>query len=807
MVTEIEKIDEQYPILPLRDLVMFPNMVVPLIVGRNKSIKALEYASKSQNKILLVAQRDPHNDDPKSKDIYSVGVISKIINVQKIQDSTIKRDSNVKIFVQGQQRVKIKSKKVLKDSGVMLASVEQLSNEQYDQDSKEILALRHTLSEHFEKYAEINKKISQEVVNDILQIKNIEDFCDTVNAHMNLPVSKKQILLSTTSIKKRLEKTLMMIYSALEVLKTENRIKARVKTQIEKNHKDYVLNEHLKAIHKELGDEDNKEELAKLEKKVKNSNMTKEAKEKAVGEIKKLKMMNAMSSEAAVVRNYLDWLTQIPWKHCSVTEKNLNKAQDILDSEHYSLEKIKDRILEYLAVNLRTQELKSPIICFVGAPGVGKTSLAESIAKATGRSFVKISLGGVRDEAEIRGHRRTYIGAMPGKIIQAMKKAKTSNPVILLDEIDKLSFDHRGDPASALLEVLDPKQNTAFNDHYLEVDYDLSNVMFIATANSTNLPKPLLDRLEIIRLSGYTEDEKMHIAKEHLLPKQFIAHGVKSGEISIDDDALLSIVRYYTREAGIRQLDREISKIIRKCIKKILSEKDITTVVVNKDNLKDFLGVQKYNYGEVASENRVGIMNGLAYTDSGGDLLEIEVVVLNGKGDIKITGKLGEVMKESIQAAVSFIRSRALQFGIDPAIFKDKDIHVHVPEGATPKDGPSAGVGIFIAIVSALNNIPVLRDTAVTGEITLSGRVLPIGGLKEKLLAALRGGVKTVMIPEENVKDLEEVPQNVKEKLNIIPLKVAADSLKIALEGKLIPLDLPLTHDDGNKGEAIPRAH
>ena len=790
--------ETQYPVLPLRDLVMFPDMIVPLFVGRERSIKALEYAANNQNKILLVAQRDAANDNPKLAEIYKVGVISKILQFSKVQEPTIK------IFVQGLEKVKVI--KFTSNADILMASTMLISDEEYDPESKEILALRRTVGERFEEYAKMNKKINPEILSNIAQIRKLEDFCNAINAHMVLSVEKKQELLTLTSLPKRLEKTLLLIDSETEVLKTESRIKARVKNQIEKNQKDYYLNEQLKAIHKELGDDDQKEELNDLEKKVKQSKMSKEAKDRAFSDIKKLKMMNAMSSEAAVIRNYLDWLTDIPWETYSVAKKNLRVAQDILDSDHYGLEKIKERILEYLAVNLRTQELKSPIICFVGPPGVGKTSLAESIARATGRNFVKISLGGLRDEAEIRGHRRTYIGAMPGKIIQAMKKAKTSNPVILLDEIDKMSFDHRGDPASALLEVLDPKQNSAFNDHYLEVDYDLSKVMFIATANSTNLPRPLLDRLEIIRLSGYTEDEKMKIAESYLLPKQAAAHAVKKGEVVIDNNAILSIIRYYTREAGVRQLDRDVAKIIRKSIKKIFLEK-ISPINVSKDNLKDFLGVPKFNYGEIATANRIGVVNGLAYTNFGGDLLEIEAVVFHGKGEIKITGKLGDVMKESVQAAFSFIRSKALTFGIAPEIFKERDIHVHVPEGATPKDGPSAGVGIFIAIISALTNISVFKDIAVTGEITLSGRVLPIGGLKEKLLSALRGGVKTVMIPKDNLKDLEEVPQKVKDNLNIVALEHTEEALKIALDGKLIPIDPSITITSTTQNEVAPKTH
>ena len=774
-------IEMQYPVLPLRDLVMFPDMIVPLFVGRERSIKALEHSNNTQSKILLVAQKDASNDNPKLSEIYKVGVVSKIIQISKIQEPTIK------VYAQGIERVKVL--KFISENDLLLANIEELKDEPYDPESKEIMALKRTVGDRFEEYIKISKRINPEILHNISQINRLDEFCNTISAHIILPVDKKQELLAITSFPKKLEKILLLIDSENEMLKAESRIKARVRTQIEKNQKDYYLNEQLKAIHKELGEDDYKEELNDIDKKVKNSKMTKEAKDKVNSELKKLKMMNPMSSEAAVIRNYIDWIVELPWSHCSPLKKSLKAAEDILDKDHYGLEKIKERIVEYLAVNLRTNDLKSPIICLVGPPGVGKTSLAKSIAKATGRSFTKISLGGLRDESELKGHRRTYIGAMPGKIIQAMKKLKVNNPVILLDEIDKIgSREYRGDPASALLDILDPEQNNAFNDHFIEIDYDISKVMFIATANSTNLPRPLLDRLEIINLSGYTEDEKLRIAIDYLVPKESVAHGLKKDEVTIEESAILSIIRYYTREAGVRSLDRNIAKIMRKSVKKILTDK-INNIQVDETNLEKFLGVKKYTYGEIAKQNRIGITNGLAYTDFGGDLLELEAVVFQGKGDIKITGKLGDVMKESVQAAVSFIRSRAIDFGISTEVFKDRDIHLHVPEGATPKDGPSAGVGICISIVSALTNIPVLRDLAVTGEITLSGRVLAIGGLKEKLLSALRGGVKTVLIPKENLKDLDEVPQKVKDNLDIIPIEYAEEALKIALDGQILPIE------------------
>lgn len=774
---------DHYSVLPLRDLVMFPKMIVPLFVGRDRSIKALEKVG-TEDKILLVAQKDASKDNPKFNDIYKVGVLSRILQVLKLQDSTIK------VLVEGVERVKII--KFYNDDDYIQAQIKLMpDNIVVEENNNELVALRRSVIELFEEYIKINKRINPEILNNVLQIQEINSFCNAICAHIILAVDKKQKLLEMLNVATRLEHILVYIDSEIELLKAENRIKVRVRNQIEQNQKDYYLNEQLKAIHKELGEDTAKDDLNNIAKKIKQLKMPKEVKSKAESELKKLKSMNQMSSEASVVRSFLDWIIELPWKSFSPIKKDLKIAEEVLDKDHYGLEKVKERITEYLAVGLRTNNLKSPILCLVGPPGVGKTSLARSIATATGRNFVKIALGGLRDEAEIKGHRRTYIGAMPGKIIQAMKKAGTNNPVILLDEIDKMGHDFRGDPTSALLEVLDPEQNKTFNDHYLEVDYDLSNVMFIATANTMNLPRPLLDRLEIIRLSGYTEEEKLAIAKEHLISKQSKAHALKDGEITIEEVAIKNTIRHYTMEAGVRNLDRSIAKIMRKSVKSILMEANQPLpIIINDQNLDKFLGIPKFNYGEIEKENLVGIINGLAYTEVGGDLLAIEAAVLhNGKGDIKLTGKLGDVMKESIQAAIGYIRSRAADFGIEPNTFKENDIHIHVPEGATPKDGPSAGIGMFIAIVSALTGIPIKNDIAVTGEITLTGRVLAIGGLKEKLMAAMRGNVNTVLIPQKNIKDLEEIPEKVKNALKIIPVNFADEALKIALLS--IPLPKP----------------
>lgn len=772
---------DSYPVLPLRDLVVFPGMIVPLFVGRDKSMKALEAAARSGNKIILVAQKDAVLDEPKAGDLYKVGVIGQILQVLRLNDST------VKVLVEGRQKVKIN--KLSLEENYFRAEFKTLTD-LVDGEPKDVAALRRSITDTFENYVQLNTKINPEVITGITSIEDDNKFADSISAQLFVKVPEKQSILEADTLIKKLEKVLSVLQLEIELLNAESRIKTRVRHQIEKNQKDYYLNEQLKAIHKELGEEDFKDEAVELAKKVKALKLSKSAREKVDGEIKKLKMMNPMSSESAVVRNYIDWIINLPWKSYSKLNDDINQAEEVLDKDHYGLEKVKERIVEYLAVNLRTNKLKSPIICLVGPPGVGKTSLVKSIAKATGREYVKVALGGLRDEAEIKGHRRTYIGAMPGKILQGMKKCKKSNPVMLLDEIDKLGMDYRGDPSSALLEVLDPEQNTIFNDHYLEVDYDLSQVMFIATANGYDgIPRPLMDRMEIISLSGYTEQEKMAIAKSYLVPKQLEAHGSKPEEVSIDDSAITEIIRYYTREAGVRSLDRNVAKLVRKAIKMLMSKKQ-KSLKIDESNLKDFLGVRKYSYGEIEKTDLVGVSNGLAYSEVGGDLLAIETLVLYGKGgEMKVTGKLGEVMKESVQAALSLIRSHAPEYGIKPSIFKHKDLHVHFPEGATPKDGPSAGIAICTSLVSALTGIPVRRDVAMTGEITLRGRVLPIGGLKEKLLAALRGGVKTVLIPAENVKDLEDVPENVKSGLEIIPVENLDQVLKVALSKPLIPIE------------------
>lgn len=770
-----------FPVLPLRDLVLFPGMIVPLFVGRNKSIKALESAVNNGNKIILLAQKEENTDDPKIQDLYKVGVIGQILQVLKLQDSTIK------VLIEGKEKIRV-TKFVTDENEYIQAYIKPFIDDMEGKE-EEIQALRRSIIEQFEIYIQLNTKINPEVLVALNSLEDITKFADAISSHLFVKVKEKQEVLETENIVKRLEKILGLLQLEIELLNTESRIKNRVRHQIEKNQKDYYLNEQLKAIHKELGEEDFKEEANELSKKLKKLKLTKEAREKAEAEVKKLKMMNPMSSEAAVIRNYLDWMINLPWKTYSALNTDLKKAGTVLDKEHFGLEKIKERIIEYLAVNLRTNKLKSPILCLIGPPGVGKTSLVRSIARATNREFVKVSLGGLRDEAEIKGHRRTYIGSMPGKILQAMKKAKRSNPVMLLDEIDKMGFDYRGDPSAALLEVLDPEQNHTFNDHYLELDYDLSHVMFVATANSYDgIPRPLLDRMEIINLSGYTEQEKVAIAMDHLLPKQREAHGLKSDEITVHKDAIIEIIRYYTREAGVRSLDRNIAKIARKVIKQLMTE-SVKAIDINKNKVKDYLGVKKCDYGEIEKQNLVGITNGLAYSEVGGDLLAIEAVLLYGKGgEVKITGKLGDVMKESVQAALSYIRSKAPDFGIKPTILNHRDIHIHVPEGAQPKDGPSAGVAMCTSIVSVLTGIPVKREVAMTGEITLRGRVLPIGGLKEKLLAALRGGAKTVLIPKDNVKDLEEIPENVKSDLKILPVETVEEAINIALERKPTPI-------------------
>lgn len=751
---------------------MFPKMIAPLFIGRDASIRALEAVDKADSKILLIAQKEPNNDSPKPNEIYKVGVVSKVLQVLKLQPS------NMKILVEGAERVKVVN--FITDRDYLQAEVKILEDGNENIKESDFKLLVRSLKEAFEEYVRMHRRISNDILSNILDIKDHGVLIDAISSHIILGVDKKQKLLELTKLSKKFEQLLLFISSEIEFLNADYRIKNRVKTQIEKSQRDYYLHEQLKAIHKELGEEDSKDEMNELSKKIKKIKLSKEAKEKAESELKKLRMMNPMSSEANVIRNYLDWILDLPWEKFSKIKKDLKEAQTVLDADHYGLEKVKDRIVEYLAVGLRTEGSAGPIICLVGPPGVGKTSLAKSIAKATGREFVKVAVGGLRDEAEIKGHRRTYVGAMPGKLIQAMKKAKTSNPLILLDEIDKMGTDHRSDPSAAMLEVLDPEQNKNFNDHYMEIDYDLSKVMFITTANSTNLQRPLLDRLEVIRLSGYTEDEKMEITKNYLIPKQSKAHGIKKDECEIKDEAILDIIRYYTRESGVRNLDREIAKIMRKSLKKIMVE-GVKHVVVSSKNIKEFLGVKKFLYGLVHESHRIGVTNGLSYSEVGGDLLEIEAVVLPGKGEVKITGKLGDVMKESVLAAISYIRSRAHELRIDPQFFKDHDIHLHVPEGAVPKDGPSAGIAICTSITSAITRNPVKRDIAMTGEITLGGRVLAIGGLKEKLLAALRGGVTHVLIPSENVKDLEELPKNVKDGLKIISVENADEVLHLAL--------------------------
>ncbi len=771
---------EPYPVLPLRDLVVFPGMIVPLFVGRQKSVKALELAAAVGNRMMLVAQKSSNNEDPKPDELYKVGVVGGILQVITLQDNTLK------ILVEGQQRVQVA--KYDSTNGVLKAFVRPI-HDAIEVTEDEISMLRRSVMEQFYHYAQLNTKINPDVIGSLNSVSDISKFADVISAHLFLKVANKQELLESTSVSKKLEKIIGFIQLEIEMMNTEQKIRTRVRTQIEKNQKDYYLNEQLKAIHRELGEEDYKEEVTRLAQKIAALKLSAEAKERSESELKKLKFMNPMSSEAAIVRNYLDWVINLPWQEYSKLNKNIKKAEAVLDRDHFGLEKIKERILEYLAVNLRTNKLKSPIICLIGPPGVGKTSLAKSIAASTGREFVKVSLGGLRDEAEIKGHRRTYIGSMPGKILQAIRKSKKSNPVMLLDEIDKMSFDYRGDPASAMLEVLDPEQNHIFNDHYLELDYDLSQVMFVATANSfEGIPRPLMDRMEIIRLSGYTEEEKIAITEKYLIPKQIEAHGIKPRELVITRDAVVEIIRYYTREAGMRNMDRNIAKLARKAIKEIMLNKK-TKIKITAKQIEKYLGVRKYNFGEVEPNNLVGITTGLAYSEVGGDLLAIEAVVLYGKGgEVKITGKLGEVMKESVQAALSYIRSRATDYGIKPSIFKNKDIHVHVPEGATPKDGPSAGIAMCTSIVSALTGIPVRKDIAMTGEVTLRGRVLPIGGLKEKLLAALRGGVKKVLIPKDNYKDLEEIPDNVKEGIELVAVETVDEVLKHALERKLVPI-------------------
>ncbi|WP_170833367.1 endopeptidase La [Litoreibacter albidus] len=760
-----------FPVLPLRDIVVFPHMIVPLFVGRDKSVRALEEVMKDDKQILLSSQMDPSEDDPSADGIYEVGVLANVLQLLKLPDGT------VKVLVEGRSRVKIVE--YVENESFFEARAVEL--EETVGDEATVQALTRTVGEEFERYAKVKKNIPEEALASVADTDAADKLADLVGGHLGVEVHQKQELLETLSVADRLEKVYGLMQGEMSVLQVEKKIKSRVKNQMERTQREYYLNEQMKAIQKELGDgEEGQNEVAELEAKIAKTKLSKEAKEKVDAEVKKLKNMSPMSAEATVVRNYLDWILGIPWGVTSRVKKDLAKAEAILDDDHYGLEKVKERIVEYLAVQQRSKKLKGPIMCLVGPPGVGKTSLGKSVAKATGREFIRISLGGVRDESEIRGHRRTYIGSMPGKIIQALKKAKTTNPLILLDEIDKMGQDFRGDPASAMLEVLDPEQNGTFVDHYLEVEYDLSNVMFLTTANSYNMPGPLLDRMEIIPLAGYTEDEKAEIAKQHLIAKQVKNHGLKKGEFELTDEALQEMIRTYTREAGVRNLEREIGKLARKAVTKIVRKAE-TSIKITPENLDDYLGVKKYRYGLAEQDDQIGVVTGLAYTSVGGELLSIEALRLPGKGRMKTTGKLGDVMKESIDAASSYVRSISPSIGVKPPTFDKIDIHVHVPDGATPKDGPSAGLAMVTSIVSVLTKIPVRKDIAMTGEVSLRGNAMPIGGLKEKLLAALRGGIKTVLIPAENEKDLPDIPENVKAGLKIIPVRHVSEVLKLAL--------------------------
>ncbi|GAB1095375.1 MAG: endopeptidase La [Shewanella algae] len=763
----------ELPVLPLRDVVVYPHMVIPLFVGREKSIRCLETAMAQDKQIILVAQRDADLDEPGIDDIFDVGTVASILQLLKLPDGT------VKVLVEGGKRARIE--RYTQEEEFFVATAHYLESEALDDREEEVL-VRSAISQ-FEGYIKLNKKIPPEVLTSLTGIEEADRLADTMAAHMPLKLADKQSVLEMVKVGERLEYLMAMMEAEIDLLQVEKRIRSRVKKQMEKSQREYYLNEQMKAIQKELGDlDEGHDEFESLSRKIEEAGMPEEAKDKASAELNKLRMMSPMSAEATVVRSYVDWMTSVPWKQRSKIKRDLSKAEQVLDTDHYGLEKVKERILEYLAVQSRVKQLKGPILCLVGPPGVGKTSLGQSIAKATGRKYVRVALGGVRDEAEIRGHRRTYIGSMPGKIIQKMAKVGVKNPLFLLDEIDKMSSDMRGDPASALLEVLDPEQNATFNDHYLEVDYDLSDVMFVATSNSMNIPGPLLDRMEVIRLSGYTEDEKLNIAKQHLLPKQIERNGLKKNEITVDDSAILGVIRYYTREAGVRALERELSKICRKVVKQIMLEKDTKHVDVNQDNLKSFLGVQRFDYGKAESKNQIGQVTGLAWTEVGGDLLTIEATSVAGKGKLTYTGSLGDVMQESIQAAMTVVRARAEQLGINPDFYEKRDIHVHVPEGATPKDGPSAGAAMCTALVSSLTGNPVKGEVAMTGEITLRGEVLLIGGLKEKLLAAHRGGIKLVLIPKENERDLEEIPANVVADLDIRPVRWIDEVLQLALE-------------------------
>ena len=785
-----------YPVLPLRDIVVFPHMIVPLFVGREKSIKALEEVVKSEKLILLATQKNASDDDPATDAIYNIGTLASVLQLLKLPDGT------VKVLVEGVGRAKVteyvRADEFYEATAEMVADT--IPNE------VEAEALSRSVVSEFENYVKLNKKVSPEVVAAVTQIEEASKLADTVASHLAVKISDKQDVLEIFDVNARLEKVLGFMESEISVLQVEKRIRTRVKRQMEKTQREYYLNEQMKAIQKELGDEDGKDELAELEERINKTKLSKEARDKSLAELKKLRQMSPMSAEATVVRNYLDWMLSLPWGKRSKVKKDLVAAQGVLDNDHFGLEKVKERIIEYLAVQTRSNKLSGPILCLVGPPGVGKTSLGKSIAKATGREFIRMSLGGVRDEAEIRGHRRTYIGSMPGKIIQSLRKTKTQNPLFLLDEIDKMGMDFRGDPSAALLEVLDPEQNSTFSDHYLEVDYDLSNIMFVTTANTLNIPGPLLDRMEVIRIAGYTEDEKLEIAKRHLIPEAITKHGLAHKEWQVTDEALLMLIRRYTREAGVRNLSRELANLARKAVKEILVSKK-KSVKVTAENLPDYLGVPKFRFGETETEDQVGVVTGLAWTEVGGELLTIEGVMMPGRGKMTVTGNLKDVMKESISAAASYVRSRAVDFGIEPPLFDRRDIHVHVPEGATPKDGPSAGIAMATAIVSVLTGIPVRRDIAMTGEVTLRGRVLPIGGLKEKLLAALRGGVKKVLIPEDNAKDLADIPDNVKNGLEIVPVSRMEEVIKHALTRQPEPIEwtevlppAPVARDEDGSG-------
>ena len=772
---------KEYPVLPLRDIVVYPDMVTPLFVGRDKSIKAIEEVIETDKQILLLTQKNATNDNPDVDDVYHFGVIANILQLLKLPDGT------VKVLVEGKKLAKVTH---ITEGEQFISALVQETETDVDKKSNNYKALVRSVIGEFDKFGKLNKKLSPELVLSISQLTDGAKLSDTITTHLNIEIKDKQDLLETINVENKLEKVLQFIESEISLLLTENKIRKRVKNQMEKTQKEYYLNEQLKAIHKELDNSiDDIDEIKDLEAKIKKSRMSKEASSKAMSELKKLKQMSPMSAEAGVIRNYIDWLISIPWNRNKRVSYDLDRAEKILNRDHYSLEKVKERILEFLAVQQRTRKIKGPILCLVGPPGVGKTSLAASIAEATGRKYVRVSLGGVHDESEIRGHRRTYIGSMPGKIIQSMKKVGSSNPLFLLDEIDKMGKSVHGDPASALLEVLDPEQNDSFVDHFIDVDYDLSNILFIATSNSFNIPSPLLDRMEIIRLPGYTEDEKSAIAERHLIPKIIKEHGLRKNEWEVGLDTIRDLIRYYTKEAGVRNLQRELATLARRSLKKILSDKKITSVKIVPEDLKDIAGVRKYNYGEIFKEDQVGVVNGLAYTEVGGEMLTIEAVTSIGKGEMTLTGQLGDVMQESIHAASSYVKSCCAEFGILPPDINQKNIHIHLPEGAIPKDGPSAGVGMITAIVSVMTGIPVCRDVAMTGEITLRGRVLAIGGLKEKLLAALRGGITKVLIPEENIKDLVEIPSNIKEGLKITPVSSVFEVLEHALVSKPEPVE------------------